>query len=324
MTPFFPPLLPDDAVTFRQAGDGWPLRSACFDPPAGVAGRGSLLFLSGRADHIEKYTETMRDWAARGWAVESFDWRGQGGSGRIVEHAPMLGHIADFEQWLADLEHYAARWRVRMPGPHVIIGHSMGGHLLLRSLAEGRVAADAAVLVAPMIDLVAGGLPHGAARRIADLFCSLGFVERPLWPERSRTPERETALQGRLTHSPERFAQEREARLARPDLAMDAPSWGWLRAAYQSIERLQAPRLVETVETPVLILASRADRLVAASAIEALARRLPQGQAHFYGAEAAHEILREADPVRNDALARIDAFLDEAAPPPSAAAERRR
>jgi aspartyl-tRNA(Asn)/glutamyl-tRNA(Gln) amidotransferase subunit B len=44
-----------------------------------------------------------------------------------------------------------------------------------------------------------------------------------------------------------------------------------------------------------------------------IAARLPDARLHVYGREAAHEILRELDPVRLDALGRIDRFLDEVA-----------
>ncbi len=316
-------LLPDDAVAFWHAKDGWPLRTARFEPPADTPVRGSLLFLNGRADALEKYAEAMRDWAAGGWRVTGFDWRGQGGSGRFAPSAPLLGHVADFEVWLADLEDYAAQWRAQTSGPHVVIAHSMGGHLLMRALSERRMVADAVVLVAPMIGLVAGGIPHAMARRISETLCVLGLFSYPVWPARARTAEREEVLRERLTHSRERFEQEQEMRRLRPDLAMDAPSWGWLRAAYRSIDKLLAPGRVEEIELPVLILASRADRLVSAVAIEALAKRLSKARLHFYGAEAAHEILREADPVRNDALTRIDAFLKDYAPLRLAAVEGR-
>ncbi len=43
-------------------------------------------------------------------------------------------------------------------------------------------------------------------------------------------------------------------------------------------------------------------------------RELPNARLVVYGNEARHEILREADEVRNAALAEIDAFLDQAAP----------
>jgi lysophospholipase len=54
--------------------------------------------------------------------------------------------------------------------------------------------------------------------------------------------------------------------------------------------------------------------LVSFPAIERAARRLPRAELVRFGPEAAHEILREADPVRDKALRRIDAFLDQMVP----------
>jgi lysophospholipase len=68
------------------------------------------------------------------------------------------------------------------------------------------------------------------------------------------------------------------------------------------------------VNTPVLLLATTADRLVDSGAIERAARRLPHGDLLRFGTEARHEILRETDPVRDKALAAIDAFFDRTAP----------
>src|SRR3546814_5697448 len=71
---------------------------------------------------------------------------------------------------------------------------------------------------------------------------------------------------------------------------------------------------IERIAVPLLILAARTDRLVSTPAIERIAARIAGARLHVYGREAAHEILRELDPVRLDALARIDRFLDEVAP----------
>ena len=46
-------------------------------------------------------------------------------------------------------------------------------------------------------------------------------------------------------------------------------------------------------------------------AIRRAVRLLPDARLLEFGPEAAHEILREADPVRDRALARIDSFLAE-------------
>ena len=49
-------------------------------------------------------------------------------------------------------------------------------------------------------------------------------------------------------------------------------------------------------------------------AVEQAAARLPHAELVAFGREAAHEILREEDGVRERALAAIDSFLDRAAP----------
>ncbi|MGD9811445.1 MAG: alpha/beta fold hydrolase [Sphingobium sp.] len=298
-----------------HARDGWPLRRARFAPEQGSGKglRGSLLFLAGRGDHMEKYAETMDHWAKAGWAVESFDWRGQGGSGRLSDD-PLLGHVENFDSWLDDLEAYAAEWRDRTSPPHVMIGHSMGGHLLTRTLGEGRVTADAAVLVAPMFALHAVGLPRGLAHSIVRAMCATGGAKRPLWSPRRRSRGLDRTIRKTLTHSEQRYEQERKIRRERPELVMDAPSWGWLRAAFVSNARLEEAGFLEGIETPMLILATRGDRLVSTPEIVRMARRLPHGQVHVYGRAVGHEILREVDRVRDDALARIDAFLAANAP----------
>lgn len=294
-----------------HAPDGWPVRRARF--PARRAARGSLLFLAGRGDHMEKYAETMRHWAGQGWHVDSFDWRGQGGSGRFARDA-MVGHVEDFRCWIDDLKDYCAQWRSSHPGPHAVVAHSMGGHLALHALAQQRIRVDAAVLVAPMLGIAAGGIPRPLAAALAGFACSLGHAERSLWRPRPAAPHLTPAIRTMLTHSAERFEAEARLRRERPDLVLDAPSWGWMRAAYRSIALLERSGYLERVTTPILILATKGDRLVSAPAIARMARRLPDAQVHFYGRHVAHEILREVDSVRDDALARIAAFLDDHAP----------
>ena len=78
--------------------------------------------------------------------------------------------------------------------------------------------------------------------------------------------------------------------------------------------------MLERVTMPVIILAAVHDRLVSFRAIERAARRLPNARLVAFGPEARHEILREADPVRDKALAAADAFLDEVLPAETSAA----
>jgi lysophospholipase len=294
-------------MDYWTAPDGWPIRRYML----GDGTRGRMLLLGGRGDMIEKYLEVMHHWAARGWAVTTFDWRGQGGSGRLTDD-PMTGHIGDFADWIADLNALAAEWRGQGSGPTAMLGHSMGGHMLLRALAEGMPPPDAAVAVAPMLGLHSAPLPRWLAVLVARMMVRLGRGARQAWTQKEDSERQRRMRQKRLTHDPDRYADELWWRDHSRDIALGPPSWNWVRQALDSTQAL-GEAAVARIAVPVLILATRADQLVSTPAIRRIAAHIPNARLHVYGREAAHEILRETDGVRLDALRRIDAFLDEVA-----------
>ncbi|WP_324261244.1 alpha/beta hydrolase [Altererythrobacter sp. H2] len=309
-TPIDRRAIPAHAIESRwQASDGWPIRR--IDWPVPEAPRGSILFLPGRGDCYEKYLETLEQWHRAGWAVSASDWRGQAGSGRLGND-PVTGHVSDFADWVNDLALLWSQWKETRPGPHVLAGHSMGGHLVLRALTEGRVDPAAVVLSAPMLGFFGTVLPlpvmHGAAR----LMKRLGDAARPAWKWSEKPGQVPASRITLLTHDPVRYADELWWRDARPELVMGPGSWGWVERAYASTRVLNRPGVLERVQTPVLLLGAENDRLVDMRAIERAAARLPQGELVRFGAGSRHEILREADPVRDRAMAAIDAFLDHA------------
>ena len=132
------------------------------------------------------------------------------------------------------------------------------------------------------------------------------------WSEKPGEPPASRAAL--LTHDVSRYEDELFWRRERPELVMGPGSWGWVERAYASMRGLATPGVLETVRTPTLVVATRADALVSWPAIERAAARLPNAELLAFGSEARHEILRESDPVRDRALATIDAFLDRVAP----------
>lgn len=293
-----------DVVATR---DGWPLRR--FDWPVQGEVRGSILFQGGRGDIIEKYLEIFHHWHGRGWNVTAFDWRGQGGSGRLAAD-PHVGHCVDFGLWIDDLAGFAAEWTARTPGPHIIMGHSMGGHLVLRALAEKRIAPDAAVLIAPMLGFETGPLPlrvvAWAVRQLARL-----WPERAAWKVNERPAPRGASRQKFLTSDIDRYSDELWWKLEKPELELGPPSLKWLEQAYGSALDLESLRGVEQVSIPVLILGTLGDQLVSPGAIPRFAARIPNSTLKMFDKSVAHEILRERDGPRDEAIALIDAHLDK-------------
>ncbi len=295
-----------------QAADGLAIRRIDWPAPSGKAptgtAKGAILFLPGRGDFYEKYLETLAHWAADGWQVTASDWRGQGDSGRLGLNAT-TGHIDDFATWVDDLAGFWQRWKAETPGPHVLAGHSMGGHLVLRALAEGRVDPDGAMLSAPMLGFTAQPLPQAAMHWVAKLMTKLGDPRRPAWKWSEQPGAVPAARIHLLTHDAERYADELWWREHRPQLVMEPGSWGWVERAYASMRLLAAPGVLERVQVPVLMFGTDTDKLVAWNAMAKAATRLGDCELLHFGIEAHHEILRESDAVRGRALAACDAFL---------------
>ena len=290
---------------------------------SGKRARGSLLFLPGRGDFYEKYLEALDRWHRLGWRVTALDWRGQAGSGRLSDHpvtGQLTGHVEDFAVWIDDLAAFWAEWQVETAdvpglnviGPKVIVAHSMGGHLALRALAERRIDPVAMALSAPMLGFTTPG-PMPVLHLVARAMCRFGDPARPAWKWSEKPGQKVSRRAALLTHDPARYADEMFWRKARPDLAMGPGSWRWIERGYASMRGLFARGVLESIETPVLLLSARRDKLVDSRAIERAAKRLPRAQLVSWD-EAYHELLREEEDVRNEALRRIDDFFDRLAP----------
>ena len=145
-----------------RSADGLSLHGQVW--PAMGAARGTLLIVHGLGEHVARYGAVASALAQQGWRVLAFDQRGHGRS-----EGPR-GSIASADSMLQDLALMIDSARAEsQPGPLVLLGHSMGGLVAARFVAEGLSAQpapwwrkiDALVLSSPALDL---GL--GAANRL--------------------------------------------------------------------------------------------------------------------------------------------------------------
>jgi lysophospholipase len=285
--------------------DGVALRFACWDPPR--ERKGTVCLFQGRGEFIEKYFETVRDLRARGFAVATLDWRGQGMSDRRLRNR-LKGYVRSFDQYQIDLETFMGEVVLPdCPPPHFALAHSMGAMILLRAAHAGNRWFDRIVLVAPRIAL-------SGTRRLAALrtlvrtmrLMGLGSLYAPGGDPTVmiQHPFRDNLL----TSDPVRYARTVATLEAEPELAIDRPTVAWSDAEFRAMRELSEPSYPGTIREPILIIAAGMDRIVSTPAIENFAIRLRAG-AHLIVPGAEHELLMEQDRFRQQVLAAFDAFV---------------
>jgi lysophospholipase len=294
------------AEWFVGAG-GARLRAALF--PSDGAARGSVVVSPGRTEAIEKYFEVAARLTSRGFVVLIHDWRGQGLADRLLANR-LLGHAAGFKDFLTDYEALLAAFESRLPRPWTALGHSMGGCLTLLAMAEGETRFSGAVLSAPMLGVRTGAVPRPVARILASILTLAGAGSRAT-PTSSAV---ETSFEiNILTNDRARYARNEGQLAACPDLALGAPTWGWLDFAFSATRRLATGRGVTRVTGPVTVVAAGDDVLVDNTALQAVTGRIRGGRfVEIPGAF--HEILQETDTVQDVFWREFDELADRVAP----------
>jgi lysophospholipase len=289
-----------------ETPDGGFLRHARWEPPGGA--RATLVLLNGRSEFIEKHDELAHGWLDRGYRVFALDWRSQGLSSRFLPNR-QKGHVPDFRLMVEDLGRFMDQ--VVLPGqtgPLVLFAHSMGGHIAAHYLEMRAGLFAAAILSAPMGDFHTRNIPRWVVQNSAAIMSTVGFAGEYAAGEHDYDPADHRFETNPVTHDPARWAVHHRWYRANPDLILGGVTWGWLAAAFASIERLNAVLVSAAGDLPVLVLAPGKEGLVPPEAQEALARRYRNGRLARY-ADARHEVMMEIDPIRNGAWADIDGFL---------------
>lgn len=291
------------APRYIRSKDGTPLRTAVFAAPS--PGKVCLL-ATGRGEFIEKYVEVIGELNARGFTVVIFDWRGQGGSARLLAN-PLKGYVRDFADYEDDL--FAVLDRVAKPlSPQpLLLAHSMGGNVALRALHDRPGAFHAAVVSSPMLGLAGNGYPHWMVEAVPGLYAALGQADDFAWGMAKQDPLTESFAHQTLTSDRRRYARYRKIVAADPSLRIGGVTWGWLAAADRSMAKINAPGYGEAIATPLLILGAGHDRLARTDVTRAFAGRVPH--AHYVEiAKSEHEIMMETDAIRAQFWQAFDRF----------------
>jgi lysophospholipase len=286
--------------------DGKRLRYGVF-PATTQPAKGTVVLLPGRNECIEKYFETVRELAARGFTTATFDWRGQGGSDRLIGD-PARGYVRSFFDYVLDLESFLAE--IVLPdcrGPYYLLAHSTGATVALLGAQSLVNQVQRMVLIAPFLALCKSPLAMHTIGRLATTLYYTGF-SRLYVADRKRPRETVPFAANKLTTDPVRYRRNALLYENHPNLALGGPTVAWIKAACVASATIQDPDFMAKIRIPSLIIAAGADEVVSNEAIEHFARRLRLGSLLTIDG-ARHEILQEADFFREQFFAAFDAFI---------------
>ncbi len=288
------PLGAGSSARALRTADGVALRLAL----RGGGTRGLAMVLPGRTEFAEKYAPVADALAARGFAVAVVDWRGQGGSARLLPD-PRRGHVRDFADYQRDLAAVVAE----TGPPTLLLSHSMGGPIALRAVLDGALAPAALVFSAPMWALAMGPARRVAAFALARAARLAGLVDRYApggGPENYAETDPEPNL---LTSDPGQAAWIAALMRNHPGLAIGGVTLGWLDAALREMAALAPRRLMR----PAAVIVGGEDAITCRRAMADRARR--DGLALTEAPGGRHELMFETPARRAAFWAAVDAEL---------------
>ncbi|TDR93866.1 lysophospholipase [Enterovirga rhinocerotis] len=301
------PIPPAGACAPLVTRDGVRLRVASWPRLAGAEPRGTVLLLQGRAEFIEKYFETIDALLARGFAVVTFDWRGQGRSDRALPNR-QLGHVARFDDFLLD---YEAVHATIADERVVVLAHSMGAAVALEAAHDGRLQAERLACTNPMVGLSLVRAP-AFSRRLARVLARAGLGRRIVPNGELHSISMRPFPGNRLSTDEARYARNAELSRLLEWAAIGSPTIGWLDTAYAAMERLMSPGYAAAIDIPTLLVLSGSDPVCSTPAMTAFGHALGRGHVLTIP-EARHEILMETDAILATFWAAFDGFVAEAA-----------
>lgn len=270
---------------YMQGHGGLTLFFQTWTPPSP---RGSLLITHGQGEHSECYHRVIEALKEQNWSFWAWDMRGHGRS------EGKRGYAAHFEDYVRDFQIVLRRFLEENPeskGPRVLLSHSMGGLLQLKTLIEAPQTPIAAqVCSAPLLG-VAVEVPtwKDAGAKLMNQI----FPQITMWNELHNH---------QLTRDPD-VVREFEQDVLRHNRISPGVYLG-MHEAFSFV----GPR-ADLIQTPTLFQLPEADPVVSTPASTAFFEKLgsPQKTLKIYGDGARHEMYNDLH--REQVFADLKGFL---------------
>lgn len=119
----------------------WVWRTKSDDP------RGVIVIVHGASEHHGRYHWLRKKWLDHGFHVVMGDLPGQG------ENPKNRGHVDSFNEYIETVSSWVKRASA-FQLPVILLGHSLGGLSVIRTLEEQKVRPDLVILSSPCLGLV--------------------------------------------------------------------------------------------------------------------------------------------------------------------------
>ena len=268
--------------------------------------RGTVLLQQGHNEFIEKYFEVIDEFLKRGFNVISFDWRGQGLSGRIIKDKNK-SYIESYDTHDQDLKYILNTIiKPHFQKPLIGVGHSMGGCLMLSAFYEHNNEFDLGILSCPML----GFKNEIFLKFLSSMGNFLSSSESYLIGSKPNMGKETPFNENQLTSDEFRYNRTLKMVRKNPNLRL----WGVTNAFAKSvIKRLNIIRhsdLIKKIDIKLLVINSLNDEVVDSNKTLSTLKKLQNCQIKNFN-NSKHEIFMEKDKERIKLWKYIDNFLSE-------------
>jgi len=265
------------------------------------------MLLHGRSEFIEKYEAVASCLSKKGFKVVTPDWRGQGLSTREVKNRHK-GYIDSFDDYVEDLNGFYSDVIEPEGLPVYILSHSMGGNIALRFMSLHPFKITKAVLASPMVDIALPGTIYFISKFISKLLSLTFFSKRYAIGSKNYSKKSVKFKGNKLCHDFRKFWILHDEIEKNPNLAVGGVTWGWLNAAFESIEILKKEAVIKRIQTPVLIISAQKDAIVSLDAQVELSKKL--AGCDLYAIDGAfHELMFEESMITKKFWSLFDQFI---------------
>lgn len=235
--------------------------------------RGAVVILHGLSEFTKKYHEFAWYLLNQGYDVFLYDHRCHGRSCRLTSRQEMI-HVDNFSDYRKDLEQFIRQVvRPATDLPLYLYGHSMGGAVAAQYLAHHPDVFQKAVLSAPMVLPLTGGVPPFIARSSLWMCWLFGMGKLKFWSASEFDPE--YPFERSKDQSRARFDRNMVFRLENPCYRTTPITIRWTHQSITQCRKLTSNKYLSRIKTPVLMICAEHDGVVQEEAQAQCAENCP-------------------------------------------------